>query len=192
MNKKESYIFFAAFITVVSMSFAPAITASMGFITKRSEEKDLCNIINESAITTAIKSKYMTDDELNKFNIHVTVTDKNVTLVGQVADEASKAKAIALAQSTEGVAVVISQLKVSGAAKNSIVSDSTITTVIKTVFLSDPRVRGANLRVETLNGVVTLSGTVPTEEAKNAALAIAKSTENVSDVFSKLEVKPSK
>lgn len=191
MKNKESYILIA-FITLVSMSFLPAITSSVGLINKDPQEKDLCNIINESAIASSIKSKYITDDELSKFNIHVTVTDNNVTLVGHVADEATKSKAIALAKNTEGVAVVISQLKIRGAAKNSIISDTTITTVIKTVYLSDPRVKGSIIRVETLNGVVTLNGTVPSEDAKNAALAIAKSTENVSDVFSKLEVKPSK
>jgi len=191
MNNKVPFILFAAFITLVGMSFVPAITSSMGFINKYSVEKDLCNVINESAIATAIKSKYITDDELSKFNIHVTVTDKKVTLVGQVADDASKTKAIALAQNTEGVAVVISHLKVRGATKNTIVSDSTITTVIKTVFLSDLRVKGSNISVDTLNSVVTLSGSVPTEDAKNAALAIAKSAENVIGVFSKLEVKPS-
>ena len=192
MNNKESYILFAAFITLVGLSFVPAITSSTGFINKNKPEKDLCNIINESAIASAIKSKYITDEDLSRLNIHITVSDNNVTLVGQVADEATKTKAIALAQNTEGVAVVISQLKIRNIAKNSIVSDSTITTIIKTVYLSDLRVRGLDIRVETLNGVVTLRGTVPTEDAKNAAIAIAKSTENVSDVFSKLEVKPNK
>lgn len=70
------------------------------------------------------------------------------------------------------------------------VSDSAITTKVKTKLAADTRTSAIKIEVETVNGVVTLTGAVPTEAEKSAAEQIAKATEDVKSVTNRLTVQP--
>jgi hyperosmotically inducible periplasmic protein len=67
--------------------------------------------------------------------------------------------------------------------------DAWITTKVKTKFLADDMLDRSDLHVDTDNkGVVTLSGTVPSETARNRAVEIARTTEGVRQVVDKVVV----
>ena len=68
--------------------------------------------------------------------------------------------------------------------------DATVTTRVKTALLNNEQVRVARIDVETFEGVVTLSGNVATPEERDTAIAIARKVNGVSDVKSKLVVRP--
>lgn len=70
------------------------------------------------------------------------------------------------------------------------VSDSTITTKVKSKLAADTRTSAIKIEVETANGVVTLTGAVPTAAEKETAGAIAKATEDVKSVTNNLVVQP--
>jgi hyperosmotically inducible protein len=73
------------------------------------------------------------------------------------------------------------------------VKDSIITTKVKTKLASEHLGSIANVRVDTdKDGVVFLSGTVRTQEEANRAVAVARETEGVKSVNSKLTVQPEK
>jgi hyperosmotically inducible protein len=73
------------------------------------------------------------------------------------------------------------------------VKDSIITTKVKTKLASEHLGSIANIRVDTdKDGVVFLSGTVRTQEEANRAVAVARETEGVKSVNSKLTVQPEK
>jgi hyperosmotically inducible protein len=61
-------------------------------------------------------------------------------------------------------------------------TDTGITTSVKSKFLADDVVKSSQLEVATNNGVVTLTGNVDTEAAKAKALEIARGTTGVRDV----------
>src|SRR5690349_17007489 len=61
-------------------------------------------------------------------------------------------------------------------------TDSLITTKIKTKMLADPSISSLNITVNTENGVVTLSGTVPTDKEATNAIITAESTDDVKNV----------
>lgn len=61
------------------------------------------------------------------------------------------------------------------------IGDTTITTKVKAKFLTDKRLKGSDISVETDNGVVKLTGNAPSASAKDAAGDLAS---NVSDVKS--------
>ena len=63
------------------------------------------------------------------------------------------------------------------------VSDSWITTKVKSALLANDATPGMDIKVETKNGIVSLSGVVPTEAQREAAIAEAKSTKGVHDVM---------
>jgi osmotically-inducible protein OsmY len=68
------------------------------------------------------------------------------------------------------------------------VGDAALTTKVKTKFLADDDISGLKIDVDSNNGVVTLTGTVPTAAEKNMALKVAKSTEGVKSVVDRLKV----
>lgn len=62
------------------------------------------------------------------------------------------------------------------------VSDSTITTKVKSSFLGDPVVSGLAIDVDTSGGVVVLTGFVTSEQERQRAVQLARSVEGVKRV----------
>lgn len=73
------------------------------------------------------------------------------------------------------------------------VKDSAITTKVKAKLATEKLASLAHISVDTdQNGAVVLSGKVKSQEEADKAVAIAKGTEGVSTVTSKLQVKKDK
>ena len=68
-------------------------------------------------------------------------------------------------------------------------SDMGITTKVKTKLMADSTVKSTEIKVETKDKVVTLSGEVDNQAAKDQAVALARGTEGVSDVVDNISVK---
>ena len=68
------------------------------------------------------------------------------------------------------------------------VSASWLTSKTKIALFADDRVKGKDVRIETVNGEVFLRGKVDSEEAKTAAAEISKSVEGVKSVKNDLQV----
>ena len=66
--------------------------------------------------------------------------------------------------------------------------DLTITTKVKIELLADPVLGAMRLDPSTLNGIVTLSGTVPTQADVDRALAAARRVAGVRGVKSELKI----
>lgn len=73
------------------------------------------------------------------------------------------------------------------------ISDSWITTKVKSDLLVTEEVKGLDINVTTTNGVVTLSGRLDNQAQVDKAIAVAKGIKGVTSVDSKtLTVKPTK
>ncbi len=59
--------------------------------------------IDDSAITTKIKSRFVADSMISAYDIHVETFRGNVILSGFVNTEAQKERAVSIARSTAGV-----------------------------------------------------------------------------------------
>ena len=68
--------------------------------------------------------------------------------------------------------------------------DLTISAQVKMALLNEPSVAGLRLGVETFQGVVMLSGTVPSATDVDHAIAAARKVRGVKDVKSSLKVQP--
>lgn len=73
-------------------------------------------------------------------------------------------------------------------AKN-VMFDSVITTKIKADLVRDPDLKAMDVHVETVKGVVKLSGFVPSTAEASKAEALARGVDGVTDVQSDLKVK---
>jgi osmotically-inducible protein OsmY len=71
---------------------------------------------------------------------------------------------------------------------STIMNDAWITTQVYAKFFMDSDIKGRNIKVETMSGVVTLTGTVQSGAERNQAVAKAKTTEGVKQVVDKLSL----
>lgn len=69
------------------------------------------------------------------------------------------------------------------------IDDTVITTKVKAALYDDPAVRGAAVSVQTVGGVVQLSGFVASQSEANRAVDIARRVDNVSNVLNKMTVR---
>ena len=69
------------------------------------------------------------------------------------------------------------------------ISDAAITTKVKAAILADRMLKVMQIKVETNEGVVRLSGTVDTSKAAARATKVAKKVKGVKSVNNELEVK---
>ncbi len=86
--------------------------------------------------------------------------------------------------------VVRRKAKEAGQAIADATADARITTAVKTKLLANRDLSALSISVNTTDGVVTLSGTVPSTEAISKAMLLAMETDGVREVISTLQVKP--
>ena len=68
-------------------------------------------------------------------------------------------------------------------------TDAGITGIIKTKLAADDQVRASEINVDTTNGVVTLTGNVDSQDAKDQAVKLAQETSGVRDVKDMISVR---
>ncbi|MCR4348081.1 MAG: BON domain-containing protein [Sulfuricaulis sp.] len=69
------------------------------------------------------------------------------------------------------------------------IDDAAITTKVKSGMFADKEVSGLNISVDTIKGVVYLSGTAATRQESNKAATIARNVAGVKSVVNKIQVK---
>ena len=151
--------------------------------------------LSDASITAAVKAKYLGDERLKRADISVTTTNGVVTLTGNAPSMDARAAAEETARSVNGVKSVDNQIeapsiadkmgaKTKHAAKTTerAVSDSWITTKVKSRLLADSLTKGFAIGVKTVNGVVMLSGSVDTQNAADRAATLAREITGVKSV----------
>ena len=68
------------------------------------------------------------------------------------------------------------------------VSDATLSARIKTAFAADDLVKAHDIKVDTMRGVVTLTGTVTSAAERDKAISIARNTKGVISVKDNMKV----
>jgi HSP20 family molecular chaperone IbpA len=67
-------------------------------------------------------------------------------------------------------------------------SDAAITTKVKTAMMAEPGIRSAKIDVDTKDGVVTLKGSVDSQQHKDRAIQLAQNVNGVKSVVDNLAV----
>jgi hyperosmotically inducible periplasmic protein len=138
-----------------------------------------------------IQMRLQKNPDLMNNTIGVSVNNGVATLTGTVDTQAEKSDAARLAL-VSGIRGVDNRLDVGSKGVREAVSDSGLTAQIKGQLIADEMTRFGDVSVKTNNGVVTLTGSVPTEEALKQALSVASSTTGVSRVENDLTISPRK
>lgn len=148
--------------------------------------------IEDAAITTRVKAKLAADDRVKATDINVDTMNGIVTLTGTVKNDNARMAAEEVAKQVNGVASIDNQIMTGtgataqqkGGSKRAerVASDSWITTKVKSTLLADHVTKGLNIGVKTMNGTVSLSGTVSSQEEFDRAVQVAKNIKGVKNV----------
>ncbi len=136
-----------------------------------------------------IQARLQKDADLKNNRVDVTVDNGIATLKGTVDTEAEKTRAAQLAM-MKGIVGVQNQLDVGSTGMKETFSDSAITAKIKSKLAEEHFGSLTDVSVTTNNGVVTLSGSVPSEQARARVLDAARSSDGVMRVENDLTVAP--
>lgn len=175
---------------VVQADYVPAARSSA--------ERSYGEVIDDATITAAVKSKLMWSKNTEGLATDVDTTRGKVSLKGTADSKATKDLAGRLAKDTRGVIAVDNQLMIDSAkttgaetAMSSVkdagesMSDTWITTKVKSIFMLSSNVNGSDISVSTDKGIVSLSGKVDSGAERALAIELAQNIRDVNSVNSK-------
>jgi len=154
-----------------------------------SDPRSVGTQIDDATITAKIKLKLLEDPITKARKIDVDTVNGVVTLTGVVESEKEIERAIEIARNVEGVRRVVNNLKIGKRGIGTYLSDKEITTKVKLKLIEDPDLKALSIDVDTVNGVVTLTGVVTSEYQKRKAIEHAKSVLGVIKVIDNLQIK---
>jgi hyperosmotically inducible protein len=152
-----------------------------------------CGAAGDAGVTGAVKTKLAADDQVKAGQINVDTVNGVVTRTGNIDSQAAKDRAIQIARETKGVTQVKDMISVRQSAASGDapspdrtvgerIDDAGITARVKSRLLDDPGTHGLKIDVDTREGVVYLTGSIPNAAERDKAVQIARATEGVRDV----------
>jgi hyperosmotically inducible periplasmic protein len=141
-------------------------------------------------ITSAIKLRLLANSSTPALDINVDTYEGAVTLFGIVPSEQAKTAAAAEARKVNGVKHVDNALQVVPKPAQAAVQvhDDELVKRVDAALDARPPLRDADINVEVKNGVVRLTGAVPSEGQRLEAAIIARSVTGVRSVQDDLRV----
>jgi len=139
-------------------------TAMVGTVTgvakAGNDERSLGRQFDDATIASKIDARLIAEKDMPSRWISIEVINGQATLTGSLPEQSQIDRAIFITRSIHGVVSVHSELLVGTPQITTLLSDSWITTRVKTRLLNDKVVSGLNIHVETVNGKVYLQGMV--------------------------------
>ncbi len=172
----------------VGLAVGAVATGGISF----AEERSLGEQIDDLTITFDVSQRLNSFGDEVFSNVSVDVTEGRVLLSGNVAEPRHRVDAVRLAWQAEGVAEVSNELVVgeSGSFSESL-SDIVISNELRALLLFDSEVSKLNYNVETVNGVVYITGIAQGEAEHQRVLETARTISGVEEVVSYVRVKGS-
>jgi hyperosmotically inducible periplasmic protein len=160
--------------------------------TAKSTAGSMKTAMTDVYITTATKMRLLADKATPGLEINVDTDDGVVTLFGSVPTAAAKATAEAEARKVSGVKRVMNELQVVPSGQQTQVSkrDSELQTEAEKSLDDDRNLKNVKVNVEVRNGVARLTGTVPSDSAKRAAVTAVRRVDGVRSVQDDVKVAP--
>jgi len=168
------------------------------YVPAKPADRSYGEVVDDATITTAVKSKLLWSRHTDGLTADVDTNRGKVTLQGTADSAADRELATRLALNTRGVMAVDNKLVVKNAKPTATesakamgreagkdVSDSWITTKVKSTYLYSSNVDGSDITVSTTAGIVTLSGKVDSGAERALAIEFAKNVRGVKNVHAK-------
>ena len=153
----------------------------------RTDDRAFGELVDDTTVTSAVRSKLAWSRYADGLRASITSTRGCVRLTGHVTTAEGKNAASKLALSTHGVQAVTNELDIQPGVVMSIgadLADGWITSKVRTTFLYSTCVAGRGIEVETLAGLVKLSGRIGSETERALAIELAGDVRGVKGVDS--------
>lgn len=147
--------------------------------------------IDDSAITAKVKSAFVSDPQVNALGIKITTFKGTVQLSGFADSQQEINRAVELARKVKGVKAVKNDILRTPETTGEYLDDSVITTKVKSAFVADRQISALNIKVETVKGVVQLSGFADNPQEIDRATQLALQVANVESVKNNIQLKQS-
>ncbi len=156
--------------------------------------------LSDAWLMTKVKTTLLFRRSVSGFKTEVDVKDGVVILRGTAENQAQKDLATEYAKDIEGVKNVKNEMTVTKTGKElsketkdmrtagDKIDDASITAMVKTTLLYHRSTSGLQTKVETKNGVVTLSGKAKNAAEKDLATKFAKDVNGVEDVNNRMTI----
>jgi osmotically-inducible protein OsmY len=128
---------------------------------------------DDAALRAAVAGELQRDPAVPTANVGVSVTDHTVTLSGTVHSFGDRVAAVRAAERVDGVHVVVDEILVLGA-MGTAGSDEEIGRVVERILESSTDVRAA-----VRDGIIELTGTVGSEQQRDAAERAVRNVKHV-------------
>lgn len=160
----------------LSLCLVGEVTSAADASMPMSRSSSIARIHHDSALTHKVMAKLLHQPSLKKSDIRVMTTNGVVSLNGTVVNQQAKKLAVRLARSVAGVRSVQNQLTVEPVHHASkpahvmqqtgqVISDSWITSKVKSEILADSLTKNHSIGVKTQHGMVMLHGTLANQAA---------------------------
>jgi hyperosmotically inducible protein len=147
--------------------------------------------IDDTVITTKVKSALLADAEVKSFDLKVETRKGVVQLSGFVDNQSQVDLAILTTSGVEGVSKVENgiSLKDGKATVGNAVDDGIITAKVKSALLENPSVKSLDIAVVTRKGQVQLSGFVDSQVQIDQAIATTNAVAGVTSIGNEMSIK---
>jgi hyperosmotically inducible protein len=162
--------------------------AAYGGYKGATDKRSVGTMVDDSIISSTIKTKMITDEFVKARNIDVDVLNGIVYLLGVVESASQKRMAADVARGVEGVRGIENQLVVGKTTVGQVLNDTVLTSKIKTELLKDPDITSTNVDVDTYNNVVSLTGIIKSSKEKNKILNIVRQVAGNRQIVDNLSV----
>jgi len=173
-------------VWMIALAGAPMLGASACSTTQMAGQQ-----MDDARISGRVQRRMLMDRDVKRYDIDVDTIDGVVYLRGKVDSKTMRTSAERIARDTAGVKQVKNELKVEGAPGEQGSSDLAIRMRVGRRLSMAADVDRMNIDVDVTDGVVTLSGAVHDDKAKELAEKVTRQTKGVRDVRNELTVNPS-
>jgi len=149
------------------------------------------NQIDDTVITTRIKTALLEDPSIKSLSIDVETRKGEVILSGHADQQSQIDLAGRIATAVVGVSSVDNHLALKGpsASVGQTTDDVIVTSRVKTALLNEPLVKSFDISVTTLKGDVRLTGFVNNQAQIDRSIAVARAVEGVHSIHDELTIK---
>jgi len=158
----------------------------------KTRNSSLGDAIDDTVVTTRIKSALMANPEINSYDFKVSTREGEVLLSGFVDSQAQLDLALDTVRAVEGVKTVKNNvaLKIGSATLGNKVDDGITTARVRAALLADSSIKSLDIRVVTRLETVQLSGFVTNQQQMDRAMQLAAAVQGVRQVSNEMRISP--
>lgn len=174
-----------ALSTVLSGCVGVAVGAGATAGVAAAQEGGIGTAASDAAIRLKIADAWFKKDTQIFSKLNMTVKEGRVLITGSVPNPDQRVEAVKLAWQVDGVRQVINEIRVdNGDGVQGFMTDTWVTTNLKSRIFLDKYIQSINYTIETVGGVVYLMGIAQDQKELDRVIDYARNTKYVQNVVS--------